>query len=102
VRGRYYLQRGAIFYSDDYAFDPAGQYFTGDRELSPMSSWIVGGRAEWSVPPDEEGHVGFLDFLRLVGKVDYLLFDFDDYHYGRASVPNRTAFLATLGLEAGF
>jgi hypothetical protein len=102
ARGRYYVQRGAIFYSDDYAFDPAGQYFTGDRELSPMSSFIAGGRVEWAVPPDEDGRIGFLQALRLVGKADYLRYRFDDYHYGLAPVPNRTAFLVTVGLEASF
>lgn len=102
ARGRYYVQRGALFYSDDYAFAPAGQYFTGDRELSPMSSWLIGGRAEWIVPPGEDGEIGFLSALSLVGKADYLLFEFDDFHYGRASVPNDSAFVATVSLEAGF
>ncbi len=102
ARGRYYTQRGAIFYSDDYAFQPAGQYFTGDRELSPMSSWLIGGRAEWIVPPGEDGEIGFLGGLSLVGKADYLLFQFPDFHYGRVAVPNDSAFVVTASLEATF
>jgi hypothetical protein len=50
VRGRYYTQTGALFWSDDYtggepASGPRGQYWSGDRELSPLSSYLVGGRA---------------------------------------------------------
>ena len=103
VRGRYYDQTGAVFYSDDYAFQPAGQYFTGDRELSPMSSITVGGRIAFDVPPDEQGDVlGFLTEFRLIGKADYIMHTFDEFHYGRADVPNDNAIVATLGLEAVF
>ncbi|MBC7170954.1 MAG: DUF3570 domain-containing protein [Polyangiaceae bacterium] len=102
ARARYYRQRGAAFYSDDYAFEPAGQYFTGDRELSPMSSWIVGGRAEWNVPPGDDGELGFLSALAVVGKADYLMFTFDEFHYGRVPVPNDAALLFTASLEATF
>ena len=49
VHGRYYHQTGALFWSDDYtggepATGPRGQYWSGDRELSPLSSWMLGGR----------------------------------------------------------
>lgn len=103
ARGRYYAQTGAVFYSDDYAFRPAGQYFTGDRELSPMRSLTVGGRLAWSVPPNDEGDVlGFLTAFHLVGKADLVFHEFEEFHYGRAEVPNDMALLATLGLEAVF
>ncbi|MGE3636873.1 MAG: DUF3570 domain-containing protein [Sandaracinaceae bacterium] len=36
--GRYYRQGAAAFYSDDYATQPRGEYFTGDRELAEMES----------------------------------------------------------------
>jgi hypothetical protein len=99
VRGRYYRQTAAAFYSDDYALNPAGQYFTGDRELSAMSSWLLGGRLEFS-PLGERGPVlGFLESLRVVLKADALLYEFPDFHYGSANVPNDRAILGTLGLE---
>ncbi len=103
ARGRYYQQTGAVFYSDDYAFRPAGEYFTGDRELSPMSSVTVGGRVQWSIPPGEDGDVlGFLTSFDLVGKADFIMHTFDEFHYARAEVPNDDAIVATLGLEAVF
>jgi len=49
VRGRYYHQTGASFWSDDYTGGeplngPRGQYFSGDREVSPLSSLLGGAR----------------------------------------------------------
>ena len=59
VRGRFYTQTGALFWSDDYSGGepvngPRGQYWTGDRELSPLQNYLVGGRlvASWN------GHKG--------------------------------------------
>ena len=53
VRARYYTQTGALFYSDDYTGGepvdgPRGQYWTGDRELSPLNSVLLGGRFVYS------------------------------------------------------
>ncbi|HXX70027.1 MAG TPA: DUF3570 domain-containing protein, partial [Polyangiaceae bacterium] len=50
ARGRFYDQTGAVFWSDDYTagappLGPRGQYWTGDRELSPFWSWLAGVRA---------------------------------------------------------
>jgi len=103
ARGRYYTQIGASFYSDDYQRFPQGQYFTGDRELSPMSSVTVGGQLTWDVPGNEEGDVlGFLGGLEIVGKADLIFHDFSEFHYGRAEVPTDTALMATFGIEAIF
>ena len=51
LRGRYHQQTGASFYrtSRDYqTLGPAGQYWTGDRELSPMSNFLVGAKLAYS------------------------------------------------------
>lgn len=102
-RGRYYTQGAAAFYSDDYVLQPKGQYFTGDRELSPMRSVLLGGQLAWTVPADEEGEVmGFLSALELVLKADLLKSFFDEFHYDRVAVPNDTALLAALTLLANF
>ncbi len=102
-RGRYYNQTGAAFFSDDYPRFPKGQYFTGDRELSPFASYTVGGRITFSVPPDDEGDVlGFLSSLDLIGRFDYLYYDFREFRYGRAAVPNNFAIVATMSIEALF
>ncbi len=100
--GRYYLQSGANFYSDDYATEPRGQYFTGDRELSEMSAYTAGLRLNWTVPPDEEGQVGFLDGLTLVINMEFVGYDFPDFHYGGASVPDDKGLIAGLALEGTF
>lgn len=101
VRGRYYAQSAAAFYSDDYAHEPRGQYFTGDRELASMHSVTLGGRLSWEVPTGGDGKVwGFMQSLTLVLKGDYMMFDFPDFHYGTAGVPNDKAVIVTVGLEA--
>ena len=51
VHGRAYVQSGASFWSDDYtggepSFGPRGQYWSGDRELSPLSTLLAGARLE--------------------------------------------------------
>lgn len=103
ARVRYYNQSSAVFFSDDYALAPRGQYFTGDRELSAMSSWVIGGRLEYNVPGDDEGYVlGFMETFAVVAKSDVMLMDFREFNYGRVSVPNNTAITATLSLESEF
>jgi len=103
VRGRYYQQTSATFFSDDYARQPRGEYFTGDRELSAMSSVTVGGRIAWAVPANDEGDVlGFLSSFSLIGKFDYMIYDFTAFNYGAFAVPNNQALVATASIEAGF
>jgi hypothetical protein len=103
VRGRLYDQTGASFYSDDYVLQPRGQYFTGDRELSPMHSIIGGGQLTWGLPADDDGEVlGFLSALEITLKGDLMKHFFDDFHYGKAEVPNTLAWLASFTVDAGF
>ncbi|NRA33099.1 MAG: DUF3570 domain-containing protein [Polyangiaceae bacterium] len=54
AHARYYAQTGAHFWSDDYTGGeplngPRGQYWSGDRELSPLKTYSGGTRfvAEW-------------------------------------------------------
>lgn len=103
ARGRYYQQGSAAFYSDDYALDPEGQYFTGDRELSAMHSWLVGGQLAIAPQPNDAGKVlRVFDSFRLLLKGDFLRYDFTEFHYGRAAIPNRTAIFGTVGIDATF
>jgi hypothetical protein len=51
VHGRAYAQSGASFWSDDYtggepSFGPRGQYWSGDREISPLKTLLGGARLE--------------------------------------------------------
>ena len=102
ARARYYNQSRAAFYSDDYAHFPRGQYFTGDRELAAMSSWVFGGRLIYDIPPDEEGNVGPFVGFELVAKFDWIVYRFPAFHYGTAEVPNNSAMVATLSFDAEF
>ena len=61
VRGRGYQQAGAVFFRDaiDYQnIGPAGQYFTGDRELAPLRTVLVGGKLSYLVTA-KEGHLAW-------------------------------------------
>jgi hypothetical protein len=101
ARGRYYAQGAAAFFSDDYALAPRGQYFTGDRELSAMSSVLVGVSITYTFSAGAEGPVlGFLSRLSLVAKGDWLHSDFGQFRYGNVGVPNRDAVILTLAMEA--
>lgn len=54
LRGRYHIQQGAIFYRDGAGYrtlGPAGKYWTGDRELSPMTNILAGGRLSYVKRP---------------------------------------------------
>jgi hypothetical protein len=50
VRGRVYQQTGAVFFLDalDYqTLGAPGAYFTGDRELAPLRSYLAGGKLSY-------------------------------------------------------
>ncbi len=103
VRGRYYRQGGAAFFSDDYALRPMGQYFTGDRELSDQESFMAGLALVWTLTPGSEGaNLGGLESFRLVVKADYMHHEFPSFRYGGAAVPNNNSVMGTLGIEMAF
>lgn len=98
VHGRYYTQTRAAFYSDDYALRPRGQYFTGDRELSAMSSVLVGGSIAYSATNLGEPLSEFDVALR----ADWVHGEYPDFHYGLAAVPNRDSVVVSLAVELHF
>ncbi|GAB5544785.1 MAG: hypothetical protein SangKO_045450 [Sandaracinaceae bacterium] len=103
VRGRYYRQGAAAFFSDDYALRPRGQYFTGDRELSDMESYLAGAQLIWTVTPGSEGaSLGPFQSFRLVLAGAFVHHEFPSFRYGRVGVPNNNSINATLGLEVVF
>ncbi|MET0341750.1 MAG: DUF3570 domain-containing protein [Polyangiales bacterium] len=100
LRGRYYRQSGAAFFSDDYGLAPKGAYFTGDRELSPLDDWLFGVRLEAAPFAGSAGRWPRLrEGLRCIGKLDGLMHVFRAFHYGEEAVPNRRAVIATLALD---
>ncbi len=108
LRGRYYTQTGALFWSDDYtggepASGPRGQYWSGDRELSPLSSYLVGARALAT----REGRPGarvaglFLSCSASLG-FDALKTQLHDFTLGGRKPDDTLALLWSLGFSGEF
>ncbi len=110
ARGRVYDQSGAVFWSDDYTggappLGPRGQYWTGDRELSPFWSWLGGARFVWTIAPVDPSRgrlLGVLERLKLAGSVNVTGFTYSAYTLGGIPVSNAIATIGTLGLTASF
>jgi len=105
--GRFYKQSGALFFSDDYTggdppLGPKGQYFTGDRELSPFFSILAGLRLGYGVTAREKKYLGFIQGLRvgLSGNVQF--FHYEDFTLGGETIGGARAFLFGLSGGASF
>ena len=109
-RGRFYKQSGALFWSDDYTggdapLGPRGQYFTGDRELSPFWSFGLGLRVSYAITPapkPEGGRARFLGIFtnaKVGASGDAIQFSYDEYTLGGVPITNARAYI--LGLTAG-
>jgi hypothetical protein len=93
VRGRAHTQRGANFYRDarDYRlFGPIGKYWTGDRELSPMQNYLVGGKLAYLRIP-ESGTKSFVSELEIALKWEGLFYRLDS-----TFAPNSDRTFATI------
>jgi hypothetical protein len=99
LRGRFYGQTGAIFWSDDYTGGegPKGQYFTGDRELSPFVSMMGGLRGIYTATPAKR-ILGIVSGLRFGISGDVVQFAYSDYTLAGTSLSNTRAWL--FGLNA--
>jgi hypothetical protein len=108
LRARYYTQTKALFWSDDYTggepeTGPRGQYWSGDRELSPLSSYLVGARALVT----REGRPGqrvlglFLNFSATVS-FDLLKTNLRDFTLGGRAPDDTLALLWSLGARGEF
>jgi len=105
--GRYYNQTGAMFWSDDYTggepvHGPRGQYWSGDRELSPFSSILVGARLLASWTADEKRILGLFQGFQAGVGLDVLFYNYRDFTLaGRAPLDTK-AYLGSLSLTALF
>jgi hypothetical protein len=110
ARGRFYRQSGAIFWSDDYTggdppLGPRGQYFTGDRELSPFWSLGLGVRVTYTIhpAPKPEGGtarlLGIFQNAKLGASADAIQFSYDEYTLAGVPITNARAYI--LGATAG-
>ncbi len=107
ARGRLYAQTGAVFWSDDYTggappLGPRGQYWTGDRELSPFWSWLVGARIVWTSTPTHGRLLGIMESLKLAGSANLTSFSYEQYTLGGTPVSDARAYVATVSLTASF
>ncbi|MEO6420016.1 MAG: DUF3570 domain-containing protein [Polyangiaceae bacterium] len=106
-RGRVYRQSGAVFWSDDYSggdrpLGPRGQYWTGDRELSPMTSVLVGLKAAYAISPSKGRILGMMTNLKFSASADMIQFDYDEYTLGGSTISSARAFIFGLSLSAIF
>jgi len=106
VRGRGYKQTGAIFWSDDYTggppLGPRGQYWTGDRELSPFWSWLAGLRCVWTIEPPRGRLFGIVHSLKLIGSASVTSYSYDEYTLGGMPVSDARAYFGTVSLTGVF
>ncbi len=107
ARGRGYKQTGAIFWSDDYTggvppLGPRGQYWTGDRELSPFWSWLAGLRSVWTIEPADARLFGVVRRLKFIASASVTSFSYDEYTLGGIPVTDARAYFGTLSLTGSF
>ena len=107
ARGRFYKQSGALFWSDDYTggdrpLGPKGQYWTGDRELSPFSSWLVGARATYTVRPANGRIFGIMESFKAGLSGDMLVLKYDEFTLGGQPIGNARAYILGLTVSALF
>lgn len=108
LRGRYYRQTAALFYSDDYTGGeptdgPEGQYWTGDRELSPLHNLQYGARIVFS----ERGASGARLLGVLLGfsasaSLDVIDTSLDRFTWGGENPDDTFGVLGSLGLKSEF
>ena len=107
ARGRFYMQTGAIFWSDDYTggatpLGPKGSYWTGDRELSPFWSWSLGGRAVYTLTPSKGRLLRVMTSFKAAASFDVITDTYSQFTLGGVPVDNAHEFLGQLSLTALF
>ncbi len=103
LRGRGYNQTGALFWSDDYTggnppLGPKGQYWSGDRALSPFWSWLGGVRGIYTVTPSRGRLLGLMTRLKVGVSFDMQGFTYSQFTLGGVPVGNAYAYLGGLSL----
>jgi hypothetical protein len=107
VRGRYYAQSGALFWSDDYTggepeTGPRGQYWTGDRELSPLKSYLVGGRLLGVWQGSEQRVAGVFTRLSLGVSLDLMQTDLEEFTWGGRAPDDTRGIMLSPALNGEF
>jgi hypothetical protein len=103
-----HTQGGALFWSDDYTGGepqdgPRGQYWTGDRELSPLWSYLVGGRLVFRREGRPEKRIAYvmLGFEASLS-LDLMKTVLEEFTWGGKAPDDTLALIGSLGARAAF
>src|SRR5690606_1668970 len=102
IRGRYYAQSGALFWSDDYTggepeTGPRGQYWSGDREVSPLASLSGGGRIQLEHAAATDDRIaGMFRQLSAALACDVISTDLKEFTWSGVRPDDTLAILVTL------
>ena len=109
AHARYYKQTGALFYSDDYTGGeplngPRGEFWTGDRELSPLSNTLFGGRVLYGVkaPGPEQRILGMLLGFQVGASFDLLTTNLENFTWAGQDPTDTTAMIFSGSLRGEF
>jgi hypothetical protein len=108
LHGRYYTQTGALFWSNDYTggepvTGPRGQYWTGDREVSPLSSFMLGGRVLLAAQGNPNARIlGVLLRFQGTAGFDVLSTTWKEFTWGSVKPDDGTSLIGSLGLRGEF
>jgi hypothetical protein len=108
IHGRYYTQTGALFWSDDYTggepeTGPRGQYWTGDRELSPLSSFLLGARVLIKKEGTKDARLlGILLAFQASAGIDFLKTNLEEFTWGGRTPDDTLAAIASFALRGEF
>ncbi|HET6150184.1 MAG TPA: DUF3570 domain-containing protein [Polyangia bacterium] len=94
LRGRYHQQTEASFYRTSGEYQtrgPAGQFWTGDRELSPMSNYLGSLKTAYLKRPGQERSAWFSE-IELSAKIEALFYRLDS-----SDAPNYDRSVAYIG-----
>jgi Protein of unknown function (DUF3570) len=108
VHGRAYVQSGASFWSDDYtggepATGPRGQFWSGDREVSPLQT-LLGGASltgSWRAAGDSRW-VGVFRELSAGASLDLLATFLKDFTWAGTKPDDTVVLLPSLGATGSF
>jgi hypothetical protein len=108
VHGRYYAQSEALFWSDDYTggeplYGARGQYWSGDRELSPLKNILLGARLVGNWRSDQSGRIfGMLLNFSAGMSVDVIKTYLDDFTWAGRDPDDTLAIVPSLSLGGTF
>lgn len=107
LRGRFYAQSGAIFWSDDYTggnppLGPKGAYWSGDRELSPFWSWTVGARGVYTLTQSRGRVLGLMTSLKLGASFDVINPNYEQFTLGGLPIGDAHEYIGQLSITALF